>query len=90
MSNLTAIPRTKNDTDLLRCVLLTGRTDPKYANPKYPACLFQVVQEILDHGELTTEKQRKKLAEYMNKIGLHDIANLLHPSVQDTSRQVSP
>ena len=70
--------------------LLTGRTDPEYANPKYPACLFQVVQEILDHGELTTEKQRKKLAEYMNKIGLHDIANLLHPSVQDTSRQVSP
>lgn len=71
-----------------------GFGEPSTDDMKYPVLLMDVAQKIVKEeekegkGSLLTEKQKKKLSRYIQKLGFENIAATFHDSNAGSREQV--
>lgn len=57
---------------------------------KYPVLLMESVQKIAQGFQsLLTDKDKKKLAGYMQKLGFHDVATTFHDLQPESGKRVN-
>ena len=70
--------------------IFPGTCDPKSNDMKYPVLLMESVQKIAqDFQTLLTDKDKKKLAGYVQKLGFDDVADTFCVLQPETGKRVN-
>lgn len=69
--------------------IIPGSRDSNSNDMKYPVLLMESVQKITEGFEsLLTDRNKKKLAGYMQKLGFEDISAMFYKLNPETGREV--